>query len=60
MFTWLTANGPTIVIALILLVLVYFAARKVLKNKGGCNCGHCGGGCGHCALGNKKEKDKPV
>lgn len=44
---WFAANGATLVIALILLILVFFAARRVYKNKGGCGCG-CKGGCEGC------------
>ncbi len=51
MISWLAANGSTIIIAAILLVLVFFAARKVIKNKGGCDsCGGCKGGCEGCRL----------
>lgn len=42
---WFAANGATLVTALILLILVFFAARRVYKNKGGCG---CKGGCEGC------------
>ena len=61
MVSWLAANGSTIIIAVILLVLVFFAGRKVIKNKGGCSsCGGCKGGCEGCRLydpDGKKEKE---
>ena len=58
MVSWLAANGSTIIIAVILLVLVFFAGRKVIKNKGGCR--GCKGGCEGCRLydpDGKKEKE---
>lgn len=57
MFSWFAANLSTILIALILLVLVFFAGRKVFRNKGGCSCGHCRD-CGHCSLDTDKEKEE--
>lgn len=56
MFAWLTANGSTIIISMILLLLMVLAGRKVLKNKGGCSCGHCGG-CHRCDIWKSDEKN---
>lgn len=57
MTVWLTSNVPTIIIALILLVLVFLAGRKVLRNKGGCSCGHCDG-CDRCGIGSAEKEKK--
>lgn len=56
MSAWLVSNGSTVIIVLILLVLVFFAVRKVLRNKGGCSCGHCHG-CNGCGI-ESTEKEK--
>lgn len=49
MSEWFRNNGPTAVIGLLLLLLVYLAIRRLYKNKGNCCCGCKGGrkGC-HC------------
>ena len=58
MLLWLSANGSTIIITLILIVLVTLAGRKITKRKGsgGCGCGHCGGGCDNCCFKNFFEQ----
>lgn len=56
MLLWLSANGSTIIITLILIVLVTLAGRKITKRKGGCGCGHCGGGCDNCYFKNFSEQ----
>jgi hypothetical protein len=50
MLLWLSINGSTIIITLILMVLVYLAGKKLTKQKGrGCgNCAGCSGCCFRC------------
>ncbi len=58
MIPWIMANAATIVIALLILIFVFFAARSVYKNKGNCSCGKNGGcsGCGgSCSTEHKKR-----
>ncbi len=57
MTAWLASNVSTIIIALILLVLVFFAGRKVLRNKGRCSCGRCEG-CDRCSIGSAEKEKK--
>jgi hypothetical protein len=56
MLLWLSANGSTIVITLILIVLVFLAGRKITKRKGSCGCGHCCGCCDYCCF--KSSEDQ--
>ncbi len=49
MLAWLTANLGTIVVCALVLVIVFFAARALIRDKKqgkspcGCSCGGCGG-----------------
>ena len=48
MLAWLQANGGTLAVGIVLLVLLIVIARHVIKEKkrgGGCSCG-----CGACAM----------
>ena len=48
MLAWLQANGGTLAVGIVLLVLLIVIARHVIKEKkrgGGCGCG-----CGSCAM----------
>ena len=51
---WLQQNLSTIVVCVILLVLIFLAIRKLVKDKkkgiGSCghDCSKCHGGCGSC------------
>ena len=47
MLQWIGANIGTILICLVLIVVVFFIVRSLLRQKkqgkssGGCNCAHC-------------------
>ncbi|WP_026890870.1 FeoB-associated Cys-rich membrane protein [Lacrimispora aerotolerans] len=60
MLLWLSANGSTIIISLILIVLVYLAGKKLTKQKGNCcgNCSGCSGCCFHCFDEQEREKQE--
>ncbi|MGC6176634.1 FeoB-associated Cys-rich membrane protein [Lacrimispora sp. 38-1] len=57
MSVWLAQNWATIVILSILLVLVFFAVRSVVKNKGSCGSGGCEN-CAGCGTGRNRQKKK--
>ncbi|WP_097006218.1 MULTISPECIES: FeoB-associated Cys-rich membrane protein [Lacrimispora] len=59
MSVWLVKNWATIIILVILLVLVFFAVRSVLRNRGGCGSGGCENcaGCGTGRKSRRKNKD---
>jgi len=48
--TWLSANGSTIIVGLVILLIVVLIVRSMYKNKraGKTSCS-CGDGCGGCA-----------
>ena len=47
MADWLIGNGPTILVALVLAAVVFFALRgKWKKHSCGCGCANCQAGCG--------------
>ncbi|HIX16518.1 MAG TPA: FeoB-associated Cys-rich membrane protein [Candidatus Hungatella pullicola] len=52
MIAWLAANGATIIISVILIILTGLAIRSIYRNRGtcscGCNCSGCGGHCHGC------------
>jgi len=50
MMAWLSANGPTIIVGLVVLLIVGLVIRNMYKDKkaGKTSCS-CGDGCGGCA-----------
>ena len=54
MFTWLSANLVNLVIVAVLVLIVGFASRSMIRDRKagksscGCNCASCGA-CGSCA-----------
>ncbi len=49
--TWLANNLGTIVVGLIVLAMVFFAARSVYRSFRSGGCSSCGDACGGCACG---------
>jgi hypothetical protein len=60
MILWLSMNGSTIIITLVLMFLVYLAGKKLIKQKGrGCgNCTGCNGCCYHCFDDQQREEQE--